>query len=595
MLSANKKTVLLYSVSIVVTLLAMISTACSESLDVSSVGEAPAEHLPVAQNQDSLSADTQIPVAGDSVVSVDSGVQDSNVHALFENISITGNTASLGDIASANGLSNVHPIVRLYELDSVTLDTTGNIFKGSYDKVAGTFRFDSISVNSPYAMVEVCAKSDIKCQSPKGWDFTYGDDLVLRKVVDLRDTQNVVIDAVGHLINYRTVRLVQSGMAYEQAKQQANREILDALCFFKNSLDLLQDDGFYYDDAVAFDFINRYAQKQLGFVVSSVGRMGSFDSLSDSVKQSWLRSELWYLELDLLDSSRFDLWMTARSNFVAVLKGFGECTPEKEGTVIDTIYKLFNLVCKSGDWSEKNVVASVDSAGMMTDARDGKTYKTVSYNILGVTETWMAEDLIFNSSDGNYLYPDAIAMDSNVVMQSYDECVEFWLADWAKGKAEGLSAYDTMLVESMCKEYRANKSCIKYESFWPAVDSIVADKGFYQGVCPDGWRLPTGYEWERLMMYVADTYDNSEDPRSSPKYLDLAGFGTVLRQDGDNPWRESGASYAMAPDSSYRAQMYEHLAPVITIVRITDDYWDALPRAINTDIGSVVRVRCVKN
>lgn len=592
MLGANKKTVLLYSVSAVVTLLAMMSTACSESLDVSSVAEVPAPFPSLAQSRDSLpSADSS--VQNSSVQ--DSSAQDPIVRALFENVSITGKTVGLEGIAYGNDLSSVYPVVMLYELDPVTLDATGKILNGSYDERTETFRFDSIAVNSPYAMVEVCSKSNIKRQPGKGWEFAYGNGFVLRKVVDLRENQDLEIGVIGHLKDYRTVLLLQSGMAYDQAKQQANREILDAFGFFKKSFDLEQVDSSNPDDTVALDFIRYYSQSNPSVVVSTVGRIGSFDSLSDSVRQSWLWSELRALENDLLDSIRVDSWMGARSNFAAVLKGFGECTPEKEGTVIETSYKLYNLVCKSGNWSPENIVASIDSAGVMTDARDGKTYKTVSYNIVGMTETWLAEDLMFSSSDGNYPFPDALALDSNIVIQSYDECVEYWLGEWVKGKSEGMTAKDTMVVESSCEEYRAKKSCLKYESIWAAVDSVVADKGFYQGVCPDGWHLPTGFEWERLLRYVAYNYDNSKETYSAPKYFELAGFGKVLRQDEEHPWGEWEAYYAMAPNASYRAPGFEIFGPAITFARISSGYWEALPRSINNEIGSVVRVRCVKN
>ena len=228
MLGANKKTVLLYSVSAVVTLLAMMSTACSESLDVSSVAEVPAQSPSLAQSRDSLpSADSS--VQNSSVQ--DSSAQDSIVRALFENVSITGKTVGLEGIAYGNDLSSVYPVVMLYELDPVTLDATGKILNGSYDERTETFRFDSIAVNSPYAMVEVCSKSNIKRQPGKGWEFAYGNGFVLRKVVDLRENQDLEIGVIGHLKDYRAVLLLQSGMAYDQAKQHANREILDAFGF----------------------------------------------------------------------------------------------------------------------------------------------------------------------------------------------------------------------------------------------------------------------------------------------------------------------------------------------------------------------------
>ena len=269
-----------------------------------------------------------------------------------------------------------------------------------------------------------------------------------------------------------------------------------------------------------------------------------------------------------------------------------------EDTVYVTSYTLYNLVCNSGNWGLAKNVPVIYSADVLVDSRDGKKYKLVTYEIGDSSQTWMADDLMFNSPDGNYLYPDAIAMDSTIVMQSYDECVEYWVGEWMRGRTEDLSYKDTLAILSSCDEYMQNRSAINYERFWPAVDSVVAEKGFVQGICPDGWRLPSGHEWETLMEKIAYTFVDPDEEYSiyrAPEYFEVSGFGSVLRPDGDNPWRESEAYYAMAPDSSYRAPEFSDLAmQTVTFIRFSYSYWDILPRALNTDMGSVVRVRCIK-
>ena len=81
--------------------------------------------------------------------------------------------------------------------------------------------------------------------------------------MNLRKTQNVVVDDIGHLKSYRIVRLVQSGMLYEVAERQANRNILDAFGFFKNSFDLDQNENLNPDDSVALSFLNMYISGKL--------------------------------------------------------------------------------------------------------------------------------------------------------------------------------------------------------------------------------------------------------------------------------------------------------------------------------------------
>ncbi|HIA36920.1 MAG TPA: hypothetical protein EYN89_09405, partial [Flavobacteriales bacterium] len=81
--------------------------------------------------------------------------------------------------------------------------------------------------------------------------------------------------------------------------------------------------------------------------------------------------------------------------------------------------------------------------GQITDKRDGKTYKTV---IIG-TQEWMAENLAFKPSSGNYwAYDDN---NSNVAKYGY-------LYDWETA----------------------------------------------QNVCPSGWHLPTDEEWTTLTDYL---------------------------------------------------------------------------------------------
>ena len=493
-------------------------------------------------------------------------------------------------------------IARMFELDSVTLDTVGKYFFGSYDNRTGEFRFDSVSVNSPYALIEISSYKEDEYWSKDSWKFEdYNEDwgsFSVRAIVDLRKAAVVNINALTYLESFRIVSLAQSGMSYAEAKNKADRDILDAFGFFKNSLDFAHLEISNPSDSIAVDYITGYIVNHVDVVVPTVGKNGSFDKMSSSEKGDWIGMLLKSLERDVIDSSTDTLQIRAKSNFAAVLLGLGECSEEMEDTVYVTSYTLYNLVCNSGNWGLAKNVPVIYSADVLVDSRDGKKYKLVTYEIGDSSQTWMADDLMFNSPDGNYLYPDAIAMDSTIVMQSYDECVEYWVGEWMRGRTEDLSYKDTLAILSSCDEYMQNRSAINYERFWPAVDSVVAEKGFVQGICPDGWRLPSGHEWETLMEKIAYTFVDPDEEYSiyrAPEYFEVSGFGSVLRPDGDNPWRESEAYYAMAPDSSYRAPEFSDLAmQTVTFIRFSYSYWDILPRALNTDMGSVVRVRCIK-
>jgi uncharacterized protein (TIGR02145 family) len=125
----------------------------------------------------------------------------------------------------------------------------------------------------------------------------------------------------------------------------------------------------------------------------------------------------------------------------------GECNEENEGEMFrvprDTIFDTY--ACEDGEWISDfggNSGEPVDPAtvvkGTFTDERDGKTYKTVQIG----KQTWMAENLNYETS--------------------------------------GSRCYD-----------KKNANCEKYGRLYT---HAVA-----QNACPNGWKLPTGKQWAKLL------------------------------------------------------------------------------------------------
>jgi uncharacterized protein (TIGR02145 family) len=99
--------------------------------------------------------------------------------------------------------------------------------------------------------------------------------------------------------------------------------------------------------------------------------------------------------------------------------------------------------------------------GSLTDSRDGQTYKTVTIG----SQTWMAQNLNC-AVDSSLCYDDSAA-----------NCTKYGrLYRWA-----GAMAIDT-----------------SYNSrLWQGSDSAQ-----HQGVCPNGWHIPTDTEWGVLIAKV---------------------------------------------------------------------------------------------
>lgn len=101
------------------------------------------------------------------------------------------------------------------------------------------------------------------------------------------------------------------------------------------------------------------------------------------------------------------------------------------------------------------------------DLRDGKTYKIVKIG----TQTWMAENLTYKSSNKCLCYPDETSQPSFSATNDSSKYCHLYgrLYDW-KDAIQASSSSNSL--------------------------SIV------QGVCPAGWHLPSFDEWETLIAYL---------------------------------------------------------------------------------------------
>ena len=158
----------------------------------------------------------------------------------LNNITVEGHAtlpSSASDAAFSKALRRVAingTIVRMSELDSVTLDTTGVFFYSRCDASTGSFSFDGITLRSPYVKFELAPY-----QNSEDWNGTWSFEafdvnenryvMVYSAIVDLRESKNVDINAFTYLESYRMRRLVRLGNSAVEAKSQAKREILDAV------------------------------------------------------------------------------------------------------------------------------------------------------------------------------------------------------------------------------------------------------------------------------------------------------------------------------------------------------------------------------
>lgn len=472
-------------------------------------------------------------------------------------------------------------VLRLSELDSLTLDTTGVIYFTRCTDTTGQFSFDSISLNSPYVLVELLPyiyddwqwnlfingdSSDIKDFSGLihyGYDF-YGDGYLNRNynvLVDLRTADDIGLNIMTRLEAARIKHLFKNGTDFATAKQQADQEALEAVGIYNGTFDFdksefAQDSNKVFIANIVYDAIfrsrsiNSIATDYTAPSVDTFGETGTF-SADDSVKTDLLRYfHRWFAStFGYVDNSK----RSFMTGFFAATIGLGECTTAREADTVEiegTEDQYLNLICRSGEWvaegGRHKIVDKVNfETGTMTDDRDGKTYKTVTYDIEGTPLTWMAENLTYsNDSIQPVMEPNSINT------QNY------------QGRTVRFSIYDDedfgTYVNSLDSSYWNTFAQYSVHDVIGA-DSIVMEGEHLQGICPNGWHIPTKQEWSslmRLLEYASEYcpgYRGCEEFKENngfgwyaSKYLHHVGFGdfsvepfVFIQQDDNGTWSAS--------------------------------------------------------
>jgi uncharacterized protein (TIGR02145 family) len=184
-------------------------------------------------------------------------------------------------------------------------------------------------------------------------------------------------------------------------------------------------------------------------------------------------------------------WITRESliNSDAFKAYYRSMTNNNESASWDTYEKdiLLSVRClqDSGedDGSSSSITQGNDiTYGSLTDSRDNKIYKTVQIG----AQTWMAENL-------NYDAEDSKCYDDNLY-----GCAKYGrLYNWSTA----------MGFASSCN----SNIC----------SSLIQTK--HQGICPDGWHIPSDGDWEELLRFVDSENDGKRDGDGEPYTSRTAG------------------------------------------------------------------------
>ena len=568
--------------------------------------------------------------------------EETGVYAGLENITIHGKArmaTTLGSEDYSGGQVVVTglekgSVVTLYQLNPKTF----SLSESSIVEVVGDdgiFAFQNVTLTSPYVLIYA------ERPAPEN-AYPYS------VLADVRDTDEINIDILTHLEALRALYLAQSGASFDLAKKQARDEALAAFGMYGIPDDIRVADTLEYTAMISsltgvlptsvysvypISLPWPWEESNINKLFTALAERGSFLNIDSELDErfvntvgSQIGSLRLFFSLPADTYQKFgDEWMREYQIRLRVVKFYagmlaaafdaGRCDQEHEGMVFDVprgdenegYMAAYDLVCRSGNWNlvHKEIEHSM---GSMTDSRDGRVYKTVTVDIDGVSQTWLAEDLRYDGVEGascgedgcSYSFLVASGLDSSYFIityeyESYEACVDYWHEENTEpyGGAE-------VYCEKTMADPRVRLDVTKVD---------VSDTAKHQGVCPDGWRLPNPRDWESLLSFVQAKFDMDE--MSSLFYLyDIPPFGNSVGM--GLTARYSIMSLGQAPDfvptpsqSSLLTVVGAYYATAPGYAEIGDDYgWIDVVNQVYIGMGGKLKfsdtnwqnpVRCIKN
>ena len=411
-----------------------------------------------------------------------------------------------------------------------TLEPTGREFHTTTVNDKGEFQFGELDLESQYALLSA------EGYYAHEYDGERSEcPMRLDAVTNLNNRSTANVNILTHFEYKRVLKLVKEGVPFAEAKKQASREVLAAfgvdidvssaedLNIFNTSegdrtlfnISLLIDntpewtywvddekedcpklqnylDGFaedFADDGELSDSIMQAIAGHAYEITRMYDRMefideddmwekeaadpGSYDDLV-VMKKEYEFSKLvllHHLEIEACTENRWGEY-TAFHKPIEVYD-----YQEGEQRILDSGYVL----CDGYKWDIKTR-GYIDSLttmfehenGTMIDPRDGREYKTISFEYEGKRYEWMAENLMYSVAPVTRTKGGRVDR-SQPGVYSWAEAMRLNEGYMTRFVREGL------------------------------IDSL------HQGICPDGWHVANSEEWKTLLDYVDGNPNNLLD------------------------------------------------------------------------------------
>ena len=537
-------------------------------------------------------------------------------------------------------------VVTAFELDSVTLDTTGRYVVDTVDNDNGEFAFDTIPFDNPYVLVSVLDSCYSQNCQEEGLRYYNGNAPVdssvkysrmLTAIVDLREYEKINVNILTHIKTPLLRQYVADGNAFATANEMAEREILGRYGVYADL------GGFENADKKESDELAFVQQLVLEYMDNPVGDT-AFDRMT--VEQYWNTPlSPFFADADVKTLYENTMKMIEyKTGYWAHNLGYGECAEELEDEMI-AWNQMFDIVCRSGKWTVGYAKKIDYTKGTMVDSRNGKTYKTGTYNIGGKTQTWMAENLNMEVPEGSFCLPaEDASCDANGRFYAWWRAMNFDKKSIVFSLLD--SPNDTVRVpekcdysdqyEVICEMNHGTNCAEKSEQLWEeCIEEVGAgiedlewnytelmagsDAFSHQGVCPDGWRIPNVREWRALQKYVEeqygfdseglDFYDGSKLYKVASVFSDevASGFGVkkvarVERDENEVKVRVYSSEFAAVPDVEDLPNPSYHPGDIVTLPQYLEYGFSVDPDYVRGGlaysfdfVNYLYFVRCIKD
>ncbi|MCQ2061599.1 MAG: fibrobacter succinogenes major paralogous domain-containing protein [Fibrobacter sp.] len=202
--------------------------------------------------------------------------------------------------------------------------------------------------------------------------------------------------------------------------------------------------------------------------------------------------------------------------------------------------------------------------GVMVDTRDDSylIYRTIKIG----NQTWMAQNLNYVTYDGN---------------------ADDGVASWCYDDAESCAKYGRLYTWAAAMD-KPEGSC--------ANGHVCGMTGTVQGICPDGWHLPSKEELHELLNFASTEVDSTTNLGES--VYDVA--GTKLQTSGTNEYGFSALltgyyddEYCEVKNMTYFWSSSEKNADEVYMFYVGSDFESAVLKSEGKDFGQ--SVRCIKD